>query len=118
MTTATVYAIVAAVTAAAALGAAVPDLMRARWVLANMTRYGIPHTWIVPLGWTKVAGGLALLAGIPVRPLGALAAAALTAYFIGAVAAVLRGRCYADVVYPAPFLLLSAATLALAAAVL
>ncbi|MGV9251558.1 DoxX family protein [Streptomyces sp. NPDC003697] len=53
-------------------------------------RLGVPRSWMRPLGACLAAGALGLLAG-PVAPvLGALAAAGLVLYFLGALAVHLR----------------------------
>lgn len=109
----TAYVVVAVVTAAANIAAAVADFRRAGWILRNMTAYRIPHSWIHPLGAAKAAGALGLLAGLAVPALGTVAAACLVLYFIGAVATVVRARVYPHLLYPGVFLLLAAASLTL-----
>lgn len=101
------------VTALATLVAAASDLARNRWTLDNMTKYGVPHTWIIPLGLVKLAGALGLLAGVAVPALGAAAAAGLVLYFIGAVATLARARGYSDLMYPGFYLVLATASLVL-----
>jgi hypothetical protein len=108
----TAYVIVTVLAAAANAYAATADLSGAEWVLANMTRLGVPHSWLSPLGAAKAAGALGLVVGIAVPPIGVAAAAGLTLYFAGAVATVVRAQWYAHV-YPVPYLLLAAASLAL-----
>lgn len=109
----TAYIVVAVVTAAANIAAAVADFRRSAWILTNMTAYGIPHSRIHLLGAAKAAGALGLLAGFAVPVLGTVAAACLVLYFIGAVATVARARVYSHLPYPGVFLLLAAASLAL-----
>jgi len=92
--------------------AAYVDLTRAEWVVANMTRLGVPQPWLAPLGLVKLAGAAGLLVGLAVPAVGVAAAAGLVAYFLGAVATVVRSRWYTHVA-PLPFLLLAAASLAL-----
>ncbi|SDZ50462.1 DoxX-like family protein [Asanoa ishikariensis] len=86
------YISVAGVTAALNLAAAVADFRRTGWIMTNMTRYGIPPRWIVPLGVAKAAGAAGLLLGIAVPSIGVLAAAGLALYFVGAVVAVARAK--------------------------
>ncbi|WP_280275172.1 DoxX family protein [Nocardia wallacei] len=112
-----VYVTVAVVAALANLAAARVDFVRKQWVLDNMTSYGVPHSWIVPLGVAKAVGAAGLLVGLAVPLVGVAAAAYLVLYFLGAVATVLRARVYADVVYPGVFLLLAVAALTLGLAV-
>lgn len=107
------YVIVTVAAAAINVVAAAVDFARSEWVLANMTRYGVPHSWILPLGVVKAAGALGLLTGIWVPFLGIAASAGLVAYFVCAVLTVLRARWYSDVRFPAAFLLLAAGSLAL-----
>ncbi|MBF6171620.1 DoxX family protein [Nocardia blacklockiae] len=112
-----VYVAVAVVTAVANFAAAGVDYARNQWVLDNMTSYGVPHAWIVPLGVAKTVGAVGLLVGLAVPVVGVVAGGYLVLYFVGAVATVLRARCYADVVYPSAFLLMAVAALGLAVAV-
>jgi DoxX-like protein len=107
----TTFIAVTVVAAAANLAAAAVDFLRAQWVVDNMTKYGVPHSWLVPLGALKAAGGLGLLAGIAVPLLGAAAALGLVLYFIGAVVAVVRSRWYSHIPAPAAFLLLAVGAL-------
>lgn len=51
----TTYVVVTLLAVAANLYAAYVDFMRAEWVVANMTRYGIPHSWLFWLGGAKAA---------------------------------------------------------------
>ncbi|GAA3932155.1 DoxX family protein [Actinoplanes auranticolor] len=55
---------------------------------ADMKR--VPRSWVPRLGWCLAAGSLGLLAGFAVPLLGALAAAGLILYFVGAFIAHLR----------------------------
>ncbi|NEW40797.1 DoxX family protein [Nocardia cyriacigeorgica] len=87
------------------------DVARNRWTLENMTKYGVPQSWIVPLGLVKLAGALGLLAGLAIPALGIAAAAGLVLYFVGAVATLTRARGYADLVYPGFYLVLATASL-------
>lgn len=108
------YVIVIVVTAAANLGVAALDLRRSELVIANMTKVGVPRSWLYPLGALKAAGGVGLLVGIGVPLLALAAATGLCLFFVGAIVTHLRAR--ADVVsdlFPGAFLLLAAASLAL-----
>jgi hypothetical protein len=77
--------VVAAVLAAANAAAAALDLARSEQVLGNMTKLGLPRSWLFPLGALKAAGALGLLVGIGVPPLGVAAAVGLVLFFVGAV---------------------------------
>ncbi|SHF86602.1 DoxX family protein [Streptoalloteichus hindustanus] len=109
----TAYVVMVVVTAASNIVAAVIDFVFAEWVLGNMTKYGVPHSWINPLGVAKAVGAVGLLTGLAFPVVGIVFAAALLLYFVGAVATVLRARCYSHLPYPSPFLLMAAATLVL-----
>jgi DoxX-like family len=104
--------VVTVMAAAATSAAAAVDFARAEWVLANMTRLGIPHSWLFPLGALKAAGALGLLVGIGIRAIGIAASIGLVLYFIGAVFTVLRARWYAHLPNPSVFLLLAVGSLA------
>jgi hypothetical protein len=106
------YLAVTALAAAANIFAAAVDLIRARFVLENMRRYGVPHSWLPALGLAKAAGAAGLLAGIALAPVGLAAAAALLVYFAAAVVTVVRSRWYSHIPAPGVFLLLAAAALA------
>jgi hypothetical protein len=111
------YIVVTLAAAAANTYAATVDLARAGWVLDNMSRLGVPHSWLYPLGVVKGAGAAGLLVGMAVPPIGVAAALGLVLYFVGAVATVVRAHCY-EQYYPVPFLLLAAGSLALRLATL
>jgi hypothetical protein len=93
------------------------DLVRAGWVLDNMSRLGVPHTWLFPLGALKLAGAVGLVVGLAVPAIGVAAAVGLVLYFVGAIVTVLRARWYAHW-YAALFLLLAAGALSLRVATL
>ncbi|MEV5648209.1 DoxX family protein [Nocardia sp. NPDC052254] len=105
----TTYITVTIIAAVAAGAAALVDFVAADWVRGNMRNYGIPDWALIPLGVIKLAGAIGLLAGLVFPPIGVAAAICLFLYFIGAVATVLRARCYADLPYPMPFLALALA---------
>jgi DoxX-like family len=107
----TVYIIVAILTAAANIYAAVVDFRRPGWVLDNMTKWGGRHSWLFTLGALKAAGALGLLVGICVPAMGIAAALGLVFFFVGAIAVVLRARWYSHLPWPATYLLLAIASL-------
>jgi hypothetical protein len=86
----TVYVTFTLLAAAANIYAAASDFTRPAWLLANMTRLGVPEAWLPALGALKAAGALGLLFGIAVPLIGIAAAAGLTLFFIGAVITHLR----------------------------
>ncbi|XVV07202.1 DoxX family protein [Actinosynnema sp. CA-248983] len=109
----TAYVVVTVLAVVANLAAAGVDYARSGWVLANMAAYGLPASWIVPLGVVKTAGALGLVAGFVVPWVGVAAAVGLVLYFVLAVGVVMRARRWGDVVYPSAFLGLAVAVLAL-----
>ncbi|TWF75547.1 DoxX-like protein [Pseudonocardia hierapolitana] len=93
--------------------AAVADLVRAKFVLANSASVGVPESWLVPLGLVKAAGAAGLVLGLLGVPLvGTAAAAGLVLFFVGAVLVHVRARNYA-VGAPVTFLALAAAAFGL-----
>ncbi|GAA4443254.1 DoxX family protein [Phytohabitans houttuyneae] len=105
------YLAVTAVAAAANTAAAAVDFLRARFVLENMSRYGVPASWLPALGLAKAAGAAGLLLGIALPAIGVAASVALLVYFAAAVVTVVRARWYSHIPAPAMFLLLAAAAL-------
>nr|WP_042178713.1 DoxX family protein [Kibdelosporangium sp. MJ126-NF4]CEL13361.1 integral membrane protein [Kibdelosporangium sp. MJ126-NF4]CTQ99051.1 integral membrane protein [Kibdelosporangium sp. MJ126-NF4] len=107
------YVVVVALTAGANLVAAVGEFLRPRWLLDTMAECGVPHSWVFPLGSLKAAGAIGLLLGFAVPPIGLAAATGLVLYFVGATFTFVRARLYARIPYPAAYLLLATASLAL-----
>jgi DoxX-like family len=93
--------------------AAYVDFARAEWVIANMTRYGIPHSWIFSLGAIKAIGAVGLVIGIGVPQIGVAASLGLVLYFMGAIFTVACSKWYSHLRYPAPFFLVAIASLVL-----
>ena len=108
----TAYVVVAVLAAAANIYIAINDFIRADWVLANMTKVGVPRSWLFPLGALKAAGAVGLLVGIGVPLIGVAAAVGLVLFFVGAVITHIRahadGLSYA---YPGTLLLLAVGSL-------
>jgi DoxX-like family len=109
----TTYVVVTLIAAGLNAWAAYVDFAGAEWVIANMTRYGIPRSWLFWLGVLKAMGAAGLLIGIRVPLIGVAASLGLVLYFIGATTTVVRSKRYCHLVFPAPFFLLAAACLAL-----
>jgi hypothetical protein len=107
------YLVVTVVAAAANGYAAVMDATRPAWLLDNMARLSVPRTQLGPLGAAKAAGAAGLVVGIAVPAVGVVAAAGLTLFFAGAVVTVVRSGWLGHLPYPATYLALSAASLAL-----
>jgi hypothetical protein len=108
----TAYVVVTILAAAATTFAATSDFVRPRWLLVNMTKAGVPHSWLVPLGALKAAGALGLLVGLGVPLLGVVAAGGLVLFFVGAILTHIRAHWFAFT-YPAAFLLLALSSLGL-----
>ncbi|WP_410567260.1 DoxX family protein [Amycolatopsis sp. cmx-4-61] len=109
----TTYLLLTLVAAAACLYAAAVDILRAGWVLDNMAKYGVPPSWLLPLGLLKAVGAVGLLAGLAVPVLGIAAAVGLILFFLGAVVTVTRAHWYSHLLYPVSFLVLAGGSLAL-----
>jgi hypothetical protein len=108
----TAYVLVTVLAAAANTFAATADFLRPQWLLANMTKVGVPRSWLFPLGALKAAGALGLLVGIGVPLLGVAAAVGLVLFFVGANITHIRAHWY-SFTYPATYLLLAGASLVL-----
>lgn len=111
------YLVVTVLTIAANAGIAVADFARAGFVLANSAEVGVPRSWLPLLGALKAAGAVGLLLGLlGLRLLGIAAAAGLTLFFVGAVAAHVRAGVYHNIAFPGAYLALAVASLGLAVA--
>lgn len=113
----TAYIAVTIFAAAANTYAAVVDFRRPQWVLDNMTRWGGSHSWLLTLGTLKAAGALGLLVGIGVPLIGIAAAVGLVLFFVCASTVVIRAGWCSHLPWPATYLLLAVASLALRLAV-
>jgi hypothetical protein len=109
----TAYVVVVVATVVSNIAAAIADFLRVPWILGNMSKYRVPHSWIYPLGIAKAVGALGVLAGLAVPAIGVAAAAGLVLYFIGAIVTVARARWYSHLAYPTLFLLLAIGSLVL-----
>jgi DoxX-like family len=107
----TAYIIVTLLASGANIYAAMNDFTRAEWVLANMTRLGVPHSWMFSLGALKVAGALGLLMGIVFPQIGVAASIGLVLFFVGAIVTAMRAHWYAHLPYPVVWLLLAVGSL-------
>ncbi|MDF2775835.1 MAG: putative integral rane protein [Geminicoccaceae bacterium] len=107
----TAYVIVNILAAVTYAYAAYVDFSRAEWVLDNMTKYGVPHSWLFVLGALKAAGAIGLLVGIRVPQIGGAAAIGLILYFVGAIVTVVRAHWYSHLHFPVLFLLPAAGSL-------
>ncbi len=106
--------VVVTILAAAMVGfSAVSVLLHARWVVQNLTDYGVPGSWMPWLGAAKAAGAVGLLVGLFVPVIGLLAGIGLVLYFAGAVITVIHARSYAHIPFPLIFVAPVIASLAL-----
>jgi hypothetical protein len=83
------------------------------WLIANMDRLRVPHSWLTPLGILKAAGAAGLLVGFAVPWIGVAAAAGLVLFFLGAIVFALRARWFAHIPFPASWMALAVAALVL-----
>ena len=111
-----IYFVVTVVTIVVNAGAAVADLAKAEFVLANSAEVGVPRSWLPLLAILKAAGAAGLLLGLlGVRVLGVAAAIGLVAFFVGAVGVHVRARVFHNIAFPGTYLALAVASLVLAA---
>src|SRR5437660_12249743 len=90
----TAYIVVTLLAAAANIFSATLDFIRFKPILINMARVGVSESWITTLGTLKAAGGLGLLLGIAMPPIGVAAAGGLGLFFVGAIGTHRRPRDY------------------------
>lgn len=109
----TAYVVITVLAAVATTLAATVDFIRPQWLLVTMTKVGVPHSWLFPLGALKAAGAVGLLVGLGVPPIGVAAAIGLILFFVGAITTHLRAHDEYSLPYPAAFLLLALGSLAL-----
>ncbi|MET0233401.1 MAG: DoxX family protein [Kibdelosporangium sp.] len=108
------YLVVTSVTILINAWAAAADFAKAKFVLANSAELGISTSWLPPLAVLKAAGAIGLLAGLlGFRAIGIAAAIGLALFFLGAVLLHFRARVFHNMAYPAGFLALAVASLAL-----
>lgn len=87
------HVVASAVVIAYCTFSAVMDFARYEPILVNMTRAGVPHSWLPGLGALKAAGALGVLLGLLGMPLiGTAAAVGVALFFVGAVATHVRVR--------------------------
>jgi len=109
----TAYVAVAVTAAAMNTWAACLDLRRADMPVTNAAKVGVPPSWLLPLGFLKLAGAIGLIVGIVTPLIGAAAAAGLVLFFVCATFAHLRVSWYSTLPVPLTFLLFAAAALIL-----
>jgi hypothetical protein len=100
-------------TAGANIYAGISDFTRPAWLLANMKRLDVEERWLPTLGVLHLLGGVGVLAGFRIPPIGLAAAAGLVVFFLGAVVVSLRARWYEHLPFPLVWLVLAAGSFAL-----
>ena len=84
--------VVSVLLALAAIGSAMGKLTKNPKIVESMDTLHVPMSWLPPLAAAEIAGGVGLLVGLKVAPLGIAAAIGLVAYFVGAVATHLKAK--------------------------
>jgi DoxX-like family len=113
-----VGAVVSVLLGVTLLASAAAKLTRATRVVDSLTGIGVPIGWFPWLAGAEIAGGIGLIVGLAVGPLGVAAAIGVVLYFIGAVIAHLRAKDYKGVSTPAVLLVVAIVALALRAGTL
>jgi hypothetical protein len=109
----TTYVVVTIFAATITAYSAYAAITGAPWVRDNLTKYGVPQSWLVPLGVVKSAGAIGLVAGIGLPVIGVTAALCVVTYFAVAIAIVVRAHYFSHIGYPVMFLLPALASLVL-----
>lgn len=107
----TAYLVLALVTAAVNVWAAIGDFLHTPSTMKNVATVEVPSSWLIPLGLLKAAGAVGLLIGIVIPVIGVAAAIGLVLFFVCAVFAHLRVRWYATLALPATILALAVGSL-------
>jgi hypothetical protein len=105
--------IVTVVLAVAMLGSATAQLTRQPKILEQMSTLGVPEAWLPRLAACEIAGGVGLLLGLAVAPIGIAAAIGACGYFIGAIVVHVRAGDSAGSAAPGILLLIALAALVL-----
>lgn len=91
----TAYAVVGILLAAVLCLSAFAMATRNATIAENMTKVGVPDSWLPRLAALKGAGAVGLVVGLWVPFLGAAAAIGVVLYFVGAVIFHVRAKDYA-----------------------
>ena len=106
--------VVTVLLAAICLNSAAMKLRQHEQVLAVIHgTVGVPKQYLPALAALEIAGGIGIVIGLWLEPLGIAAAVGLVAYFVGAVLGHLRVKDTKNVVMPLPPLVLAVAVLVL-----
>ena len=106
----TVYVVVTLLTIAANLGVAVVDIAMPALPARNAAEVRVPASWLPWLAAAKAAGGVGLLVGFWLPPIGIAAGVGLVLFFVGAVGAHVRTRVFHNIGFPIAYLALAVAT--------
>jgi DoxX-like family len=107
------YLTVVILAAVANLYAGISDFRRPDWIVANIKRLEIEERWLPALGLPKILGGIGLLVGLLIPPIGIAAAIGLVLFFVAAIVTAMRARWYEHLPYPSLWLSLAVASLVL-----
>ncbi|MFD6296793.1 DoxX family protein [Streptomyces sp. NPDC060235] len=86
------YAVVGSLLALVLAASAFLTFTKNPKITENMSRVGVPDSWLPRLAALKAAGAIGLLIGMAVPVVGAAAAVGIVLYFIGAVIAHIRAK--------------------------
>ena len=104
------YLILTVLAATALTFSATADFVRYQKVIINMSRAGVPESWLTRLGIAKAAGAIGLVVGIVIPPIGLAAAIGVILFFVGAIITHIRARWF-SFGFPATYLLLGVGAL-------
>jgi len=85
-------AVVSGLLALAVIGSAGGKLSKQPMIVEMLTGLGVPAGWLPRLAAAELAGGVGLLIGLAVAPIGIAAAIGLIAYFSGALITHVRAK--------------------------
>ena len=120
-----VYMAVTATTIIAVVCVSIPDYVPTQSVLKTSSEVRVPRSWLPWLATAKVAGAVGLAVGLAgffmssqswataSSVIAVAAGAGLVLFFLGALAFHVRARVFYNIYFPAVFLALSVASLAL-----
>lgn len=104
--------VVSVVLALVMLGSATGKLTKQPRVVEMLSGIGVPMPWLPRLASLEIAGGVGLLVGLAVAPIGIAAAAGIVCYFVGAIVTHLRASDH-EIAPPAVLGLVAVAALVL-----
>lgn len=107
------YIAITLLAAIANIYAATADFRPPQWLISNIDRLKVPHSWLPSLGILKAAGAIGLLVGFWLPWIGVAAGAGLVLFFLTAIFFALRVRWFAHVPFPAIWLAMAVAALVL-----